>query len=118
MSGSDRNRPKRGDIVTVSAAGDYGKPRPAVVIQSNYLTEAGLGSLIVSLITSHGDDAPTFRIRIDPGAGNGLCKPSQIMLDKLVTVRVSRIGKVIGRLDDATMLRLNRTLAFVVGLAE
>jgi len=29
---------KRGDLVTVSAAGDYRKPRPAVVIQIALVT--------------------------------------------------------------------------------
>jgi mRNA-degrading endonuclease toxin of MazEF toxin-antitoxin module len=40
------------------------------------------------------------------------------MVDKIVAVRVTRIGRIIGRLDDEGMLRLNRTLAFVTGLAE
>ena len=43
---------------------------------------------------------------------------SQIMVEKLVTVRASRIAGVIGRLDDERLLQLNRTLAFVLGLAE
>jgi mRNA interferase MazF len=111
-------RVQRGDIVTVSGAGDYGKPRPAVVVQSNYLTEAGLGSIIVCLIAGEAARTPTFRVTLAPDAGNGLQKTSQVMIDKLVAVRLSRVGKVIGRLDDKTMLQLNRTLAFVVGLAE
>jgi mRNA interferase MazF len=40
------------------------------------------------------------------------------MVDKLLTVPRARLGPVIGRLDEETLLRLNRTLAFVVGLAE
>lgn len=109
---------RRGDVVTVSGAGDYGKPRPAVVIQSDYLTDAGLGSIIVCLISGYVDDAATFRLTIEHEPGNGLRKPSQLMVDKLMAVRRSRIGKVIGRLDDETMLGLNRALAFVAGLAE
>ena len=109
---------KRGDIVTVSAAGDYGKPRPAVVVQSDYLTDAKLASVIVCLVSGTAQDTPAFRLTVGPAAGNGLRKTSQIMVDKLVAVRRSRIGKRIGRLDDETVLRLNRTLAFVVGLAE
>ena len=109
---------KRGDIVTVTAAGDYGKPRPAVVVQSDYLTGAGLGSLIVCLISGHLEEAPAFRLSVEPTPGNGLRKPSQIMIDKVATVRRSRIGKRIGRLDDESTLRLNRSLAFVMGLAD
>ena len=109
---------RRGDIVVVSAPGDYGKPRPAVVVQSNHLTEAGLDSVILSLITSHLENAPTFRVNMEPNAENGLNARSQIMVEKLLTVRTARVGKVAGRLDDETLLRLNRTLAFVVGLGE
>lgn len=109
---------KRGDIVTVSAAGDYGKPRPAVVVQSDYLIDAGLESVIVCLITTHLENAPTFRINVEPTPENGLKNTSQIMVDKLAAVRVARVGKVVGRLDDEYILRLNRTLAFVAGLAE
>lgn len=109
---------KRGDVAIVSAPGDYGKPRPAVVVQSNHLTQAGLESVIVCLLTSETGAAPMFRVEVEPTAENGLKNQSQIMVEKLVTVRVSRITGVIGRLDDGKLLQLNRTLAFVLGLAE
>ena len=109
---------KRGDVAVVSAAGDYGKPRPAVVVQSNHLSQAGLGSVVVCLLTSQTGTAPAFRVEVEPAADNGLKIQSQIMVEKLVTVRVSQIARVIGRLDDETLLQLNRTLAFVLGLAE
>ncbi len=109
---------RRGAIVTVIAPGDYGKPRPAVVIQADALTEAGAGSIVVSLLSTHLVDAPAFRITVEPSPTNGLEQPSQIMADKLLTVPRARLGRVIGRLDDETLLRLNRTLAFVVGLGQ
>ena len=109
---------KRGDVAIVSAPGDYGKPRPAVVVQSNHLTQAGLESVVVCLLTSQTGTAPAFRVEVEPTAGNGLKVQSQIMVEKLLTVRVSRIARVVGRLDDERLLQLNRTLAFVLGLAE
>ncbi|MSU51441.1 MAG: type II toxin-antitoxin system PemK/MazF family toxin [Opitutus sp.] len=109
---------RRGDIVTVVASGDYGKPRPAVVVQADVLTASGLPSVLLCLISSHPVVVPVFRLPVDPGPGNGLIQRSQIMVDKILTVPRARIGSVIGRLDDETILRLNRTLAFVVGLAE
>jgi mRNA interferase MazF len=109
---------RRGDIVTVIAPGDYGKPRPAVVVQTDTLTSGNLTSVVICLISSHPEDVPAFRIHLEPGAGNGLLQRSQIMVDKILTVPRARMGSVIGRLDDETLLRLNRTLAFVVGLAE
>jgi mRNA interferase MazF len=109
---------KRGDIVSVAAPGDYGKPRPAVVIQADALTQGGLGSVIICLITSHLFEAPAFRIPVPPEDRTGLKAPSQIMVDKLLTVPLARIGSVMGCLDDEALLRLNRTLAFVVGLGQ
>ena len=77
---------KRGEIVLVAAPGDYGKPRPAVVVQSDTLTGAGIGSVVVCLITRHLTEAPLFRIRLEPSAQNGLRKSSDIMTDKVLAV--------------------------------
>lgn len=109
---------KRGDIVTVSAGGAYGKPRPAVVIQSDHLSQAGLQSIILCLITSHIENASTFRIDLQPGDGNGLTVASQIMTDKILTVRRGKIGRRIGGLNEDSLRRLDQTLAFVIGLAD
>jgi mRNA interferase MazF len=93
---------KRGDLVTVSAPGDYAKPSPAVVVQSDLLTRSGLGSIIVCLISTFLEEVPAFRLDIVPTPDNGLKVPSQIMVDKLLTVPATKIGKTIGRLDDET----------------
>jgi mRNA interferase MazF len=68
---------RRGDILIVSAAGDYGKPRPAVVVQSDALTTE---SVLVALLTSDLVDAPLFRLSVEPTEGNGLKTHSQIMM--------------------------------------
>lgn len=109
---------KRGDVAIVSGAGDYGKPRPSVIVQTNQLTEAGLDSVIVCLVTSALGRTPAFRVAVEPSPANGLKVTSQIMVDKLVAVRAARVGKIVGHLDEETLFQLNRTLAFVVGLAE
>ena len=107
---------KRGDIVLVAAPGDYGKPRPAVVVQADALTESGIGSVILCLLSSTMVDAPLIRLTIEPTPENGLQHRSQIMVDKLLAVSRERITEVIGHIDDERQLRLNRTLAFVVGI--
>lgn len=104
-------------MVVVAAAGDYGKPRPAVIVQSDAFPETH-ASVIVCQMTSDLCDAPDFRITVEPGDGNGLPDRSQIMADKPVTVRRARIGRIIGRLDAADLRRLNTALAFVMGLAD
>lgn len=108
---------KRGDVVTVAAAGDYGKPRPAVIVQTDALpTEHA--SVVVCQMTSNYSDAPDFRVTIDPSEKNGLRVRSQVMADRPVTIRRDRIGRHVGRLDDKDIVRLNIALAFVMGLAD
>lgn len=104
---------KRGDIVTVSLPGDYGKPRPALVIQSDLFDEHP--SVTVLPITSHLVDAPLLRVGI--GAESGLERASQIQIDKAQTPRQERIGSVIGRADDATLRAVNRALLVFLALA-
>ena len=108
---------KRGDVVTVAASGDYGKPRPAVIVQTNALPAAH-ESVIVCQMTSDLADAPDFRITIEPTDKNGLRTRSQIMADKPVTIRRERVGRRIGVLDETDIHRLNVALAFVTGLAD
>ena len=107
---------KRGEIVTVSAPGDYGKPRPAVVIQSDWLKSTD--SVLVALMTSELVDAPLFRLRVEPSASNGLKAPSQIMADKILAMPRAKCGRVIGSLDAGAMLALNAMLLAIVGAGD
>jgi mRNA interferase MazF len=108
---------RRGDVVTVAASGDYGKPRPAVIVQTDAFPETH-ASVIICQMTSALSDAPDFRTTINPSNANGLRAQSQIMADKPVTVRRERIRQTIGRLDAEDIMRLNVALAFVMGLAD
>jgi mRNA interferase MazF len=108
---------RRGDVVTVAAAGDYGKPRPAVIVQTNALP-ATHASVVVCQMTSECSEAPDFRVTVDPTAANGLRVRSQVMADKPVTIRRDRLGRRIGHLEDRDIARLNVALAFVMGLAD
>lgn len=106
---------RRGDLVTVAAPGDYGKPRPALVIQSDLFDD--VPSVTLCLVTSTLRETPLFRITVDPSPENGLQRISQIQVDKVTTVARERVGGVIGRLDDAAMLKVNRSLAVFSGIA-
>lgn len=108
---------RRGEVVTVVAAGDYGKPRPAVIVQTDAFPESH-ASVVVCQLTSDLVDAPDFRLTIEPSPTNGLRLKSQVMADKPVTIRRERIGRKIGRLDNQDMARLGIALAFVLGLAD
>jgi mRNA interferase MazF len=108
---------RRGDIVIVAATGDYGKPRPAVIVQTDAFP-AHHASVVVCQMTSEIVEAPDFRVTIEPTAENGLRVRSQVMADKPVTVRRERIGQRIGGLNMEELARVNVALAFVMGLAE
>ena len=106
---------KRGDVVIVAVAGDYGKPRPAVVVQTDLVNDTH-ASIVVCPVTSHLQKAELFRLTIAPSPENGLQKTSQIMVDKIVAVRRDKIREGIGYLDEEVIIRLNRSLAFWLGL--
>lgn len=106
---------RRGDLITVALQGDYGKPRPALVIQADQFSE--LESLVILPLTSTIIDAPLLRLTIEPSPETGLRTSSQIMLDKPITVKTEKVGPVFGHLDDTTMISVNRSLALFLGLA-
>jgi mRNA interferase MazF len=107
---------KRGDLVIVSAAGDYGKPRPAVVIQSDWLKATD--SVLVALLTSALVEAPLYRLQIEPNPANGLKATSQVMVDKIVAMPREKCGRAIGRIDETALIALNHMLSVVIGLAD
>ena len=106
---------KRGDVVVTIAPGDYGKPRPAVVVQSDLFVERH-ASLVVCPFTTRLEEAPLFRLTVDPTPGNGLERRSQIMVDKIIALRRDRVRAAVGRLSEDAMIRLNRSLALFLGL--
>jgi mRNA interferase MazF len=107
---------KRGDIVTIALPGAYGKPRPALVLQSDFFSEHP--SITLLPITSELRETPLFRVGIRPDASNGLRAESQIMVDKAHTVPREKIGEVIGRADEATMMTVTRALSIFLGIAQ
>jgi mRNA interferase MazF len=106
---------KRGDIVIAVTPGDYGKPRPAAVVQSDIFNPTH-ASITLCPITSHLVDAPLFRLSLQPTAENGLEAPSQIMVDKIITIRKEKLRQAIGRLTSAEIDTLNRALYLWLGL--
>lgn len=108
--------PRRGDLVTVAVQGNFGKPRPALVIQSDLFNESH-PTVMLCLVSSDLREAPLFRLTVAPTAENGLKRESQIQIDKVMTVLREKLGPAFGRLDDATMLKVNRALALFMGIA-
>jgi mRNA interferase MazF len=100
----------RGDLVTIALSGDYGKPRPALVVQADAFDAST--SVTVLRLTSELHDWPLFGITVEAARGAGLQRRSQVMIEKAATVPRSRIG----RLDSDTMQAISRALAKLLGL--
>ena len=106
---------KRGDFVTVAMQGNLGKTRPALILQSDRFDEHA--TITILPVTSTIVDAPLFRITIEPNETNGLNKPSQVMVDKTMTVVKEKVGKPFGKIEKNTMLEIERCLAVFLGFA-
>ncbi len=106
----------RGDFVTVAMAGDFGKPRPALVIQADLFNEHS--SITVLPVTSTLVRAPLLRITVQPSVENGLKKPSQVMVDKAVTIKRDKIGPAFGHIDADALVEIERCLALFLGIAK
>lgn len=100
---------RRGDVVVCVLSGDYGKPRPAVVVQSDLFTPTH-ASITVCPITTHLIDAPLFRLSLESSSQNRLRTLSQIMVDKISTLKVEKIRQKIGTLTQEQCKELNTAL--------
>ena len=106
---------KRGEIWTVSGGESYaGKPRPVVIVQDDRFDTTA--SVTFCPFTTNQADAPLFRIEIAPSPRNGLKAPSRLMVEKLMSVPKTKLGRRIGQLDDADLARLGEAIMIFLGL--
>ena len=101
--------------MTVALPGAYGKPRPALVVQSDLFDEHP--SVTILPVTGELRPTPLFRVDVAPSAANGLRKPSQVMVDKAQSVPREKLGEPFGRLEDDELLAVTRALALFLGIA-
>jgi mRNA interferase MazF len=106
----------RGDLVTITLQSDFGKPRPALVIQANQFDAHTSTTLLP--ITSVLVAAPLLRVTVQPSEENGLQKTSQVMIDKTMTVKRDKIGPAFGRIDEDALVEIERCLAVFLGIAK
>jgi mRNA interferase MazF len=106
---------RRSEIWTLSGGPDYAsKLRPVVILQDDRFD--GTDSITICALTTDPTEAPLFRLPVAPDERNGLRAPCRIMVDKVITVPKSKIGRRVGRLSDDDMLRLNRAVVVFLGL--
>jgi mRNA interferase MazF len=106
----------RGDLVIISLQGDFGKPRPALIIQSNQFNDHA--TVTVLPITSTMVAAPLLRVTVQPDAKNGLQKPSQVMVDKAMTIKRDKVGQAFGRIETDALVEVERCLSVFLGIAK
>jgi mRNA interferase MazF len=104
----------RGDLVTIAISGDYGKPRPALIVQSDAFVHHP--SVIVLPLTSEILPLRWTRVLVKPSSSNGLLKESQIMVDKAIAIPRQKIGTVIGKVEATIMAQVDRALLGFLGL--
>ena len=109
-------RVQRGEIWTVAGGQAYiSKPRPALIVQDDRFRATD--SVTICPFTSDPTDAPIFRLPVEPTGANGLQRSSKLMVDKITTVRRSRMGVRLGHLRDEDLVRFNRAVLVFLGIA-
>lgn len=106
----------RGDLVTIALQGDFGKPRPALVIQADLF--AAHATVTVLPVSSDLVDTPLFRLTVAPSIANGLQRRSQVMVDKAMTVKRDKLGPPFGHLEAEHLVAVERSLALFLGIAK
>ena len=107
---------QRGQFVTVIVPGDYGKPRPALIVQSDLFNE--LPSVVICPLTSQlRTGSGQFRLDVIPSKANGLRQPSQLAIDKITAIPAIKVGPVIGHADAELMALVNQSLVVFLGIA-
>ncbi len=107
---------KRGDVVIV-AYGELGRPRPAVIVQSNELGDTTT-TVLACPITSETTEKLPLRPIIEAADSNGLRIRSQIMTDRVLAVPRARVRQIIGTIDKLTSARLDTALLVTLGLTR
>lgn len=105
----------RGEVWTVSGGSGYaGKPRPCVIVRSNRFSD--FAAVTYCPFTSFEAGYQELRPEIAPSSTNGLRAASFLMVDKITSLAFEKLGKRIGRLDDADLARVDRALLLYLDL--
>ena len=93
-----------------------GKPRPAIVVQSDHLLPYPMVIIVPLTSEIQGRPPPFTRITVDPTPSNGLGRVSQIMVDRIIGVPSALLRATKGRLEDDKLTELTRLLALWLGI--
>ena len=99
---------KRGDLHYVNPPGFLGKVRPAVIVQADVFNR-NPPSVTLCLLTSTLSDS-RLRVTLQPSKGNGLEKPSQVMIDKVMTLPLDRLSNRVGAVSAGELDQIGASL--------
>jgi mRNA interferase MazF len=99
---------KRGDLYYVNPPGFLSKVRPAVIVQANVFND-GPPSITLCLLTSTLADS-RLRVTLQPSKANGLEKPSQVMIDKVMTLPLDKLSNRIGAVSADELDQISASL--------
>lgn len=108
----------RGEIWTVAGGAYAAKPHPAVIVEDDLFDATS--SVTAAPLTSTLLDAPLMRIRITGGNDrlSGLDHDSDVMIDKLTTIKRSNVRARVGRLTAEQVIEVERAMIAFLGLAR
>ena len=106
---------RRGEIWTVAGGVYASKPRTALIIQDDRFHVTS--SVTVCPLSTALRDAPLTRVPVEPTEANGLGQPSEIMVDRITTVRRANVGGRVGELTKQDMIRVEQSLLVFLGIA-
>lgn len=108
---------KRGDVVTIALQGDLGKPRPAVVVETDRL-KPSTHVLVCPGTSFVRPEIELRRVLVMPDGSNKLRTPTHFQIDRVIGIRRESCGAVIGRLGPEIMAEIDARLMAILGLAE
>lgn len=107
---------RRGELWTVAGGVYASKPRPALIVQDDLFDATA--SVTVAPLTTSRTDTPLLRVPVPAGGLSGLEQDSDIMIDKLTTVRRTSVQTRVGRLTTAQLAEVERLMMTFLGLAR
>ena len=107
---------KRGELWTIAGGSDFlGKPRPVLIVQDDLFDATS--SVTICPLTTTVVDAPLIRVPVRATETSGLQQDSTLMIDKITTVRRSKLGRRLGRVDEELLLKFGRSALVFLGVA-
>lgn len=106
----------RGEIWTAAGREKFSNKPARVLIVQREISIPVHQSIIVCRITSNIAVLPFMRLRLQPSGSNGLLVESDVMADKILTLRKSDLAKKLGNISQDELERLDELLLFWIGL--